>query len=155
MAKRPFIWRENAHLDISFSCIALLNSCIPLLPGNSTGTQRAASIVQGHHGLEVYANMFWSKHLLAYCSILRQQHQLSEELLGQLQLLLRFRKDDIQGLVGASKTRTEEEPTKDTSLELLNHLPDIKRLVSDVISFRAKIKQNNASDKPLERKFLS
>jgi hypothetical protein len=142
-------------LDVSFSCIAFLNSCIPLLPENSTRSQRAAIIVQGFHGLEPYADMFWCRHLLAYCSHLRQQHQFSTELLAQLQLLLRFRKCDRRAPVPASQTRTEEETTEDTSLEALNHLPDVKRLVSDILVFRAKIKQQDASDKSFESKLSS
>jgi hypothetical protein len=123
---------------------------MPLLLENSTATQMAAIIVQGLYGLEVYADMFWCTHLLEYCSLLRQQGQFSTELLAQLKLLLRFRKDDSQALVPASQTTTEEEATEGPSLEALNHWPDIKGLVSDILVFRAKINQEDLSDKPFK-----
>jgi hypothetical protein len=155
-AERPFIWRENAHLDISFSCIAFLNSCVSLLPANSTEAQRAGIIVGGFHGLQIYADMFWYRHLLAYCGLLVQQkRQLSTELLTQLQLLLRFWKEDSRATVPKSKTTTEKDGTEDPTLEALNHLPDVKRLVSDVLVFRTKMTREDASDKSPESKLPS
>lgn len=147
---RSFIWHENAHLDITFSCVAFINSCMPLLPENSTATQMATIIAQRLYGLEVYADMFWCTHLLEYCSLLRQHSEFSTDLLAQLKLLLRFRKDDSRALVQASQTRMEEEATEAPSLEALNQWPDIKGLVSDILVFRAKISQEDLSDKPVE-----
>jgi hypothetical protein len=152
LLNRPFIWRENAHLDVSFSCITFLNSCLCLLPENSTNGQRAAIIVRGFHGLQLYADKFWYKHLLEYCCLLGQhQRQFSTELLTQLQLLLRFRKDNFQVSSTPIKVVTEKSP-HDLSLEALNHLPDVKRLVSDVLALRAKIAREDASDRNLEGK---
>lgn len=142
-------------MDISFSCVAFLNSYLSLLPANSTEAQRLATIVQGFHGLQVYANTFWYKHLLAYCGLLgQQQRQFSPELRAQLQLLLRFRKDANQAHVPKSKTRTEKDATEDLSIEALNHMPDVKRLVSDVFVFGDKINREGTLDKPLEGEFL-
>ena len=146
-AERPFIWRENAHLDITFSCVAFLNSCISLLPEYTTVAQRAAIIVQGLHGMEIYANKFWCTHLLEYCSLLHQQRQFSTELLTQLQLLLRFRKDGNRAPIPTSQARMKEELAEDTKLEALNHWPDIKSLVSDILVFRARIKKEDESEK--------
>lgn len=112
--------------------------------------QRAAIIVEGLHGMEIYADKFWCRHLLEYCSLLRQQHQFSTELLTQLQLLLRFRKDGGLALVPTSHARTKEDATKVTKLEALNQWPDIKSLVSDVLVFQANIKKDDDSDKSLE-----
>ncbi|KAM3064939.1 hypothetical protein ACMFMF_011556 [Clarireedia jacksonii] len=151
-AGRPFIWREKAHLDISFSCIAFLNSCISLLPKNSTEAQRAAIIVQGCSGLQIYADRFWHEHLLLYCDLLRQHRsQFSIGLLSHLQLLLRFRKENSRAPVRIFKVTTEKSMIEDTRLEALNDWPDIKRLVSDVIEFRAKISREDATDKSIER----
>ena len=152
LLNRPFIWRENAHLDVSFSCITFLNSCLCLLPENSTDAQRATIIVRGFHGLQLYADKFWYKHLLEYCGLLGQhQRQFSTELLTHLQLLLRFRKDNFQVSSTPIKVVTEKAP-HDLSLEALNHLPDVKRLVSDVLAFRAKTAREDASDRNLEGK---
>ena len=137
-------------MDITFSCVAFLNSCMPLLPENSTATQMAAIISQRLYGLEVYADMFWCTHLLEYCSLLRQQCQFSTDLLAQLKRLLRFRKDDTRALDPALHIRMEEEATEVPSLEALNEWPDIKELVSDILVFRAKISQEDLSDKPVE-----
>jgi len=68
---------------------------------------------------------------------------------------LRFRKEDSQAPASTSKTRTEKDATEDPSLEALNHLPDVKRLVSDVLVFRAKMKREDASDKSPESKLCS
>jgi hypothetical protein len=140
-------------VDITFSCVAFLNSCISLLPENSTEAQRAAIIIRGFHGLQLYADMFWYRHLLAYCSLLGQhQRQFSPELLAQLQLLLRFRKEDNRTPGPESKTGTGKNRDEDSSLEKLNHLPYVKALVTDVLVFRAKIAREDASDKSPESK---
>ena len=100
--------------------------------------------------------MFWHRHLLAYCGLLSQhEQQFSTELLAQLQLLLRFRKEDSRATVLKSKTATEKNGTEDPTLEALNHLPDVKRLVSDVLVFRAKMSREDASDKSPESKLPS
>jgi hypothetical protein len=152
----PFIRHEKAHLDITFSCVAFLNSCLSLLPINSTEAQRAAIIVRGCYGLQIYADRFWYKHLLLYCGLLRQhQSQFSTGLLSQLQLLLRFRKEDSRPPFPLPKSRTEKNVAEDTRLEALNYWPDLKRLVSDVVEFRAKISMDDASDKSLESKLVS
>ena len=143
-------------MDISFSCVTFLNSCVSLLPANSTEAQRAAVIVRGFHGLQIYADMFWYRHLLAYCSLsVQHKRQFSIELLAQLQLLLRFRKEDSRVTVLKSKAATEKNGTEDPTLEVLNHLPDVKRLVSDVLVFRTKMSREETSDKSPESKLPS
>jgi hypothetical protein len=149
-SERSFIWPETAHVDITFSCVAFLNSCISLLPENSTEAQRAAIIIRGFHGLQLYADMFWYRHLLAYCSLVGQRkRQFSPELLSQLQLLLRFRKEDSST---PSQCKSGTAGTEDLSLEGLNHLPDVKGLVTDVQLFRAKMVREDAPDKSPESK---
>jgi len=135
-------------VDITFSCVAFLNSCISLLPENSIEAQRAAIIIRGFHGLQLYADMFWYRHLLAYCSLLgRHKRQFSPE------LLLRFRKEDNRTPVPQSKTGTDKNGAEDPALEELNHLPYVKALVTDVLVFRAKMAREDASDKSPESKF--
>ena len=140
-------------MDITFSCVAFLNSCISLLPENSTEAERAAIIIRGFHGLQLYADMFWYRHLLAYCSLLGQQkRQFSPELLAQLQFLLKFRKEDSRTPVRQFKTGTDKNGAEDPALEELNHLPYVKALVTDVLAFRAKIAREDVSDKSPESK---
>ncbi|KAI9640653.1 hypothetical protein NHQ30_010957 [Ciborinia camelliae] len=143
--KLPFVSRESAHLNISFSCITVLNSCIPLLPTYSTEAQRAAIIVQGFHGLLMYANMFWYMHLLEYC---KSQRQLSTELLSQLQqLLLHYRKENMPVSDPKANARAS---SQGPNLEALNHLPEIKRLISDILAFRFRLNLDDISDKSPE-----
>jgi hypothetical protein len=52
-------------------------------------------------------------------------------------------------------TGRDKDEAKDPSLEELNHLPDVKELVSSVLVFRAKIALEDASDKSPESKFPS
>jgi hypothetical protein len=136
--------------------VTFLNSCICLLPENSTEAQRAAIIIRGFHGLQLYADMFWYRHLLLYCGLLAQhKRQFSPELLAQLQHLLRFSKKDNRTPVEKCKTGTDKDRTEDPSLSELNHLPDVKRLVSDVLVFRGKMIRDGVSDKSPESEFLS
>jgi hypothetical protein len=138
-------------LDIAFSCIAVLNSCGSLFPDNCTEAERAAIIVRGFHGLLIYADMFWYKHLLTYCSLLSQRKgQFNRELQAQLQLLLKFRKEDSGILLSKLKAPTEKDRSPDPNLEALNCLPDVKSLVSHVLVFRAKVAREDASDKSPE-----
>ena len=133
-------------MDICYSLIALLNSCFPLLSDSSTEAQRAAVIIQGFHGLQVYANMFWTKHLLAYCSLLIENRaQFSRELQTELQLLLRFRKHNDPLLPSTSKN---------TALGVLDDMPDIKSLVSDTVEFQAKMVRDTTSYKSFEGNYL-
>ena len=84
----------------------------------------------------MYANIFWTKHLLAYCGLLNQhQRQFSTGLQAQLQLLLRFRKNN---------TRSQTFISKDADLGALNDVPDIKKLVSDVVEFQSKMVRDTA-----------
>lgn len=132
--KMPFLSRESAHLNISFSCIAMLNSCDNLIPSDFTEAQRATVIVKGFHGLLTYAITFWCKHLL---ECVQKHAQLSTELLDQLQSLLRYRKETI------SPKNIQEKMgpiTESQSLQGLSHFPDIKKLLLDILGFKARSK---------------
>lgn len=155
-AARPFICRQKAHLDISFSCITLLSSCSQLLPLYSTLSRRATIIVQGFHGLLIYADAFWCKHLLEYCSFLGQERQsFSPELLAQLQLLLKFRKTVVEASNVSQSIELQLSDMEDCGLEALNHLPDIKQLVLDVLTFRAKMNKEHGTNNSSESKHFN
>ena len=49
---------------------------------------------------------------------------------------------------------TEKGGTADPSLEALNHLPDVKNLVSDILVFRDKMARDVTSDKSPEGTFF-
>ena len=61
----------------------------------------------------------------------------------------------FRALVPISKTRIEKDVAEDPSLEALNHSPDVKRLVSDILVFRAKMNREDASDRSPESKLPS
>ncbi|KAF7855285.1 uncharacterized protein EAF02_011544 [Botrytis sinoallii] len=145
--KLPFLSRESAHLNISFSCVAILNSCDNLIPSNFTEAQRAAVVVKGFHGLLTYAITFWYKHLLEYF----QKHaQLSTELLHQLRSLLRYRKETIPLKDTLEKIGAI---TENQSLQGLSHFPEIKSLLLDILGFKARSKLHSeaALDKSPEK----
>ncbi|CCD50121.1 similar to NACHT domain protein [Botrytis cinerea T4] len=132
--KLPFLSRENANLSISFSCIAILNSCDNLIPSKFTEAQRAVVAVKGFHGLLTYAITFWYKHLL---ECFQKHSQLPAELLDQLQYLLRYRKENIT----PKDTKEEMRPViENQSLQGLSHLPEIRQLILDILGFKARSK---------------
>jgi hypothetical protein len=134
----------KAHLNILFSCAAFLNSCISLLPDHSTPLNRAAVIVRGFHGLLPYADMFWYRHLLAYCNLQDQRTpKLSQEVLTQLCLLVRFKKHEAGDILDTGSDSTEE-----PGLEALSHLPDVKSLIREIIVFRRKNGEQSSDRSP-------
>ncbi|CAG8975822.1 hypothetical protein HYALB_00009402 [Hymenoscyphus albidus] len=151
-ASRPFIWRENAHLDISFSCISVLASSLALLPTNCTDSERAGIIVHGFHGLHIYADHFWYKHLLEYCDFLhRNNRQISLELLVQLNRLLNYKKAHPGCLTSIAESGEMKLFTKPPCLDVLNHAPEVKDLVLEVLEFRSRPDlAANSSDKSLD-----
>jgi hypothetical protein len=128
----PFISHNDAHLSICFSCVAYLNTSYPLLPDRSTELERAALVIQGFHGLHLYANQFWVDHLLECCTSLRkQQNQLPNHLLEQ-----------IIGIFGFQKG-LDTKPfdfIQVPSIEIFQH-PQLVTLVKSIIWFRDKLKQ--------------
>lgn len=148
--KRPFIERRKAHLDIAFSCAALLNSCTSLLPTVSTDVQRAAIIVQGFHGLQVYADKYWYKHLLEYCEVFDEQRQFCPKLLQQLHLLLKFKKLNNTTTQMSNPMTQEQRSAAPVGLKALDHVPDVYLQLSDVISFAGKMKTEHGLDKSFE-----
>ncbi|TGO32628.1 hypothetical protein BHYA_0301g00120 [Botrytis hyacinthi] len=145
--KLPFLSRESAHLNISFSCIAILNSCDNLIPSNFTEAQRATVVAKGFHGLLTYAIAFWYKHLL---ECFQKHAQLSTELLDQLQSLLRYRKETIS----LKDTPDKIGPiTESQSLQGLSHFPEIKKLLLGILGFKARSKLHSeaALDKSPEK----
>ncbi|KAF8865135.1 hypothetical protein BDZ45DRAFT_474377 [Acephala macrosclerotiorum] len=135
----PFISYEEAHFSICFSCIAYLNTSYCLLPDLSTEQERAGQIVWGFHGLQPYANKFWTNHLLDYCAALRKnQKQFSRPLLDQLEELTAFQKR-------SSHEQLNDQVQLD-GLEILNPHPRLVALVGKTIAFRTEIEQDKTPD---------
>jgi hypothetical protein len=115
-----------------------LNTSYALISISSTQEDRAAVVLQGFHGLQLYANQFWQDHLLAYCEHRREDKTVSDELLNQLNKLLIFQKDPDNF----------EQHLDDSSIVALKvfdgHLP-VKALVLAVLKFRAVVKEIDVS----------
>jgi hypothetical protein len=151
---KPFIQAENAQFNITFSCVSYLNTALILLPIHTTDQERAALVVRGFYGLQLYANQFWYKHLLAYCALWeKKQTQFPDELLMQLDLLVRYLKDN----------RPEGESERSSILaklcvlegnEGLHHVPHVRDLIANVISFRAALSQDDLANKAPERRLI-
>jgi len=147
-ARVSFIHGLNAHHNISFSCITYLNTSLHLLPSYSTDESRIRTVIQGFHGLQLYANKFWYKHLLQYCRLQGiRPVQFSQEFLQQLRLLLRFKNNNHYEAPSEDENDGKITADQDVGLEMLDHLPEIKSMVLDVITFKAQLEKNDSSDK--------
>jgi hypothetical protein len=90
---RPFIRPEDAHLNIGFSCVAYLNTSFGLLPQCSNEEERIRWVLQGLHGLQIYANKSWHRHILAYLDlVVSQKLAVPEYLAQQLGEILKYSK---------------------------------------------------------------
>ncbi len=145
---RPFIKTESAHLNMSFSCVSYLNTSFCLLSSNCTDQQRASTVLQGFHGLQFYANEFWSKHVLTCCGLFaKYDFVLPDDLVIQLERLLRFRKEigDKSSSTGHQYTGTHHH---ENSLAL-NQLPqNVKDFIWEVVEFRKKLTEEDTTLKP-------
>jgi len=134
----PFIRTDRAHLNISFSCISYLNTSLCLLPDNCTDQERAAIILQGFHGLQLYANQFWAKHILTCCNLLSTcDDVLPDEMIAQLEKLVRFRKQMWQD---SSVPETLDLDGDSATLQQLPH--HIRGFIREVSQFREGLTRN-------------
>lgn len=75
----------DAHHDITFACLAYLNSSFELIDDDVTEHQRAIRVAKSFHGLHLYANEYWLKHLYSYAEARSvSAARLSEPLVDQL-----------------------------------------------------------------------
>jgi len=100
-------------------------------------------IAQGLHGLQLYANQFWYKHLIIYFDLLRKKGIPPPlDLLEQLSLLLAFQRDQSATAVPLPKQLEE--------LVVLDGLPRVKELVSKIMAFRNGLNRDELFDKSPE-----
>lgn len=84
-----------------------------------------------------YASYFWIDHLLAYLAVLdERQKKVPNELLLQLNAISRFQKEP-----DPLNISTNADPISE--LHLLDNVPHVKGLVSSVVAFRAKSRQED------------
>lgn len=144
--RKPFIQVASANLSIAYACITYLNSSPILLQGSDT--DQLTVVVQGFHGLHLYANQFWFKHLLIYLHMqTRSGTKTSEPLLQQLLVLVRFQKDHKMQLGELERFVT---PSFNVELRVLDSLPLVKLLVAKTVAFRASLNREEMSIKSAE-----
>jgi hypothetical protein len=137
-SEKPFIHVQQAYFNITYSCVSYLNTCLPLFTANGTETERAIVVIQGFHSLHLYANEFWYKHLLAYARCcLDERVAFPMDLLDQLSSLLRFQKDKNIHL------ECQESPTSVSRLEVLDQVPAVRDLVSNLVAFKEALKKDD------------
>lgn len=92
---------------------------------------------------------------MEYCRLSAQsQHQFSNEFLSQLRLIMRFEKEEGQSPFHRASI-VEKDVSEDHELELLNDLPDIKKLVGALTVFRANLMKEDLTGKAIESKLPS
>ncbi|KAH7308822.1 hypothetical protein BKA65DRAFT_174630 [Rhexocercosporidium sp. MPI-PUGE-AT-0058] len=133
-----FISREKANLNICFSCVAYLNTSFGLLPHISTSQSRYTLVLSGFHGLQLYANSFFAKHLVAYLnSLAGSRSRAAPELVAELQSLRQFSKHtDVEGTLSNSAA---------FNLDALNESPQLMSFMLQLITFRESVKQKEGS----------
>ncbi|KAK2755707.1 hypothetical protein FQN54_005857 [Arachnomyces sp. PD_36] len=81
----PFVDATDGHHDITFACLVYLKSSFELIDGDVTERQKAVKVAKSFHGLHLYANEYWLKHLFSYTEARNASSALlSEPLVDQL-----------------------------------------------------------------------
>jgi hypothetical protein len=153
---RPFIRPEDAHLSIGFSCVAYLNTGLRLLPQHSGDEERMLQVLQGLHGLQIYANKYWHKHILAYMDLaVSQTLEVPQHLVLQLEEVLKYSKfKESENSIGSARTSNSKDNTT-ASLPSLERFPRLSSLVSGLERFRTGLKNQDWTQKSFEGKFCS
>ncbi|KAH6710613.1 hypothetical protein BKA61DRAFT_612024 [Leptodontidium sp. MPI-SDFR-AT-0119] len=138
----PFLNSSEAHLHISFSCVAYLNTAYSLLPNRSTRGQQAAAVATGLHGLLPYANRYWSDHLLTYCS--STSKPIPRSLVAQLITLVGYQKPPAVSVGPQAAEITNADDVK--GLHALDQLPKVQSLILNARSSRNKAEATNEVD---------
>jgi hypothetical protein len=123
-----------------------------LLPSNCTDQERAAIVLQGFHGLQLYANQFWYRHVLACCGLYAKGHIiLPNELSNQLKKLLRFRKQARHEAFWSGNSEAGSNilhENGDGDFLALNQLPrDVRDFIWEVIKFRKGVSSDDFTQK--------
>ena len=138
----PFLQETQAHYNVCFSCVTYLSTTYRLIDPSFPEYQSRLRIVKGYHGLHLYANEFWTAHLLEYVkSKGGLDIAISEPLLGQLRSLGVFRKD-FQSTEFQEESRAMG-PSRsiDTHVAILNTLPDARGLVQAILTYQQVLAQ--------------
>ncbi|KAK0110163.1 hypothetical protein ONS95_002814 [Cadophora gregata] len=137
--RNPFVTITEANLNISFACVAYLNTAFPLLPNRGNEAQQAAIVATGFHGLLPYANQYWIDHLLAFCRSTGKQ--VPRAIVDQLSGLIDYLKPTG---VARSQAGNLTATINIDGLEFLDQFPQIQSIISNIKCFKNEL--DEASD---------
>lgn len=150
-ASGPFLQQDQAHYNLSFSCIAYLSTTSCLMDPSISESQSRLRIVKGYHGLHLYANKFWFAHLLKYLNS-RGRHDIlvPAQLREQLSNLRRFRKESQSPEFHAQIRAIGPLQSIENRTATLDDLPDTKSLVHNILAYRQILAQETHTQKSSE-----
>jgi hypothetical protein len=153
---RPFIRPEDAHLNIGFSCLAYLDTSLCLLPQYSNDEERILWVLQGLHGLQIYANQYWHKHIVAYMDhVVSQELEVPAHLILQLEEILKYSKTKIaEGSTGLDVVGPSNDKNVTEQHLSLERFPGLGSLISSLEGFRNGLKKQDWTQKSVEGKLL-
>lgn len=123
--------------------MSYLNTCLELVSHEES--YMAEHVVQEIHGLQLYANKYWYRHLITYALYCAEKKLgFSMELVSQLSELLRLQKDRIEG--PTSRPVPVSSPTT-LDLGLLTQFPLVKEFILEVDCFRMSLARDIISDR--------
>ena len=146
---KAFIDVEQAHRNITFSCTAYLNTSLALHPIHSTEDQRAKLVASGFYGLQTYASKFWLQHFQKYLATRGEDQPIAEELLSQLTLLLRYRKQNAVNTSSYQQTYSSSEMALNRLLPSFHKQHSaVKEFVAEVLEFMTRSSKKTDTKNP-------
>jgi hypothetical protein len=115
-------------------------------------------VLQGLHGLQIYANQFWYKHIQAYTDlVIAQNLEIPEYFVQQVEEILKYNKAEVSGELTQSTTvgSSKSKQAPDRQHHSLKIFPGLSKFVSSLEMFRDNLRNRDWTQKSIEGKFLS
>ncbi|CZR55635.1 uncharacterized protein PAC_05523 [Phialocephala subalpina] len=109
-------------------------------------------ILQGLHGLQVYANQYRYKHIVAYMDlVVTQKLEVPPHFVLQLEGILKYSKvKATEGLIGSAAVGTSKDENAAERHSSLERFPGLSSLVSNLEGFRNGLKKQDWTQKSIE-----
>ena len=133
----PFIDVAKAHLNIAFSCVINLTSCLDLVPRNTGGMSKEdleSRVVQGYYGLQAYGQEFWAEHVLAYLGEVGDRGTDARELIAALEAFSQVWKHRTHAEISLPSALYTAEAS--SGLNSLRNFPNLRRFISGWLHFK-------------------
>jgi hypothetical protein len=115
-------------------------------------------VLQGLHGLQIYANQFWYKHIQAYMDlVIAQNLEIPEYFVQQVEEILKYNKAEVSGELTQSTTvgSSKSKQAPDRQYHSLKIFPGLSKFVSSLEVFRDDLRNRDWTQKSIEGKLLS